>query len=264
MTEYLDFLRHIRESGTRKKDRTGTGTISTFGYQMRFDLQEGFPLVTTKKVFFKGIAHELLWFLSGETNIEYLQNNDVHIWDEWADEEGDLGPVYGKQWRRWETKSGEELDQIEQVIRQIKEKPHSRRHVVSAWNAGELEDMALPPCHVLFQFYVDDGKLSCQLYQRSVDAFIGGVFNIAEYSLLTHMVAQQCNLDVGEFVYSCGDSHIYLNHLDQVDEQLSRDPYPKPELRLTRKPDSISDYRYEDIELVDYNYHPKIKAPIAV
>lgn len=264
MKQYLDFLRHILENGTCKKDRTGTGTLSTFGYQMRYDLQEGFPLATTKKVYFKGIAYELLWFLRGDTNVKYLQEHDVHIWDEWAGEDGELGPVYGKQWRCWGTKDGHEVDQISRVIGQIKEKPHSRRHVVSAWNVGELDEMALPPCHILFQFYVAGGKLSCHLYQRSLDAFLGGIFNVASYSLLTHLVAQQCDLDVGEFVYSCGDGHIYLNHIEQVKTQLSREPYPLPELQIRRRPESISGYDYEDFDLRNYQHHPSIKAPVAV
>jgi thymidylate synthase len=271
MEPYLDFLRDILEHGARKRDRTGTGTISVFGRQMRFDLQEGFPLATTKKVYFKGIAYELLWFLRGGTNARYLQEHDVHIWDEWAGEDGDLGPVYGKQWRCWGAKDGREIDQIERVIRQIQDQPHSRRHIVSAWNVGELDEMALPPCHVLFQFYVappqmpsENGRLSCHLYQRSLDAFLGGFFNVASYALLTHLVAQQTGLDVGEFVYSCGDAHIYLNHREQVETLLSREPYPLPELRLERHPPSISDYEYEDFELVGYRHHPAIRAPVAV
>lgn len=264
MQPYLDFLRDILENGVRKTDRTGTGTLSVFGRQMRFGLEEGFPLATTKKVYFKGIAYELLWFLRGGTNASYLQKHDVHIWDEWADDDGALGPVYGKQWRCWGTKDGREIDQIRRVIRQIKEKPHSRRHVVSAWNVGELDEMALPPCHVLFQFYVAEGRLSCHLYQRSLDAFLGGFFNVASYALLTHLVAQQTGLDVGEFVYSCGDAHIYLNHIEQVKTQLSRTPYPLPELHLKRRPESISGYEYEDFELRNYRHHPAIKAPVAV
>lgn len=264
MTEYLDFLRHILAEGTRKSDRTGTGTLSTFGYQMRYDLQEGFPLVTTKRVYWKGVVHELLWFLSGSTNVQYLRDHDVHIWDEWANEDGELGPVYGKQWRAWETRNGREIDQIQRVLDGIRENPNSRRHVVSAWNVGQLEEMNLPPCHMTFQFYVDDGTLSCQLYQRSADAFLGVVWNIASYSLLTHLIAHQCDLEVGTFIWSGGDCHIYLNHLEQVDEQLGREPYPRPTLEIQRKPASLFDYRYEDLALRNYRHHPSIEAPVAV
>ena len=264
MQQYLEFLRHIRSQGTKKEDRTGTGTYSVFGYQMRFDLSQGFPVVTTKKLHVRSIFHELLWFLSGETNIQYLRDNGVTIWDEWADANGNLGPVYGKQWRRWETSDGRIVDQISEVIQQIKSNPNSRRLLVSAWNVGELHDMALPPCHLLFQFYVADGKLSCQLYQRSCDAGLGVPFNIASYALLTHLIAQQCNLQVGDFVWSGGDCHIYLNHLDQIDEQLTRAPYPLPKLVLKRKPESIFDYRFEDIEIVGYQSHAHIAMPVAV
>ena len=264
MQPYLDLLRRIRNEGVRKDDRTGTGTLSVFGHQMRFDLQEGFPLVTTKKVFFKGVAFELLWFLRGDTNIKYLQDHGIHIWDEWADAEGELGPVYGKQWRAWRTADGREIDQITRVIEQIRERPHSRRHLVSAWNVGALEEMALPPCHVLFQFYVADGKLSCQLYQRSVDVFLGAVFNIASYALLAHMIAQQTKLEVGDFIFTGGDCHLYLNHLEQVDEQLTRTPHPLPSLSMARTPPSIFAYTYDDFALVDYRHHAPIKAPVAV
>ncbi len=264
MQQYLEFLRHIRSQGTKKEDRTGTGTYSVFGYQMRFNLSDGFPVVTTKKLHVRSIFHELLWFLSGETNIQYLRDNGVTIWDEWADANGNLGPVYGKQWRKWETSDGRVVDQISDVVQQIKTNPNSRRLLVSAWNVGELHDMALPPCHLLFQFYVADGKLSCQLYQRSCDAGLGVPFNIASYALLTHLIAQQCNLQVGDFVWSGGDCHIYLNHLDQIDEQLTRAPYPLPKLVLKRKPESIFDYRFEDIEIVGYQSHAHIAMPVAV
>lgn len=264
MHAYLDLLRRIRNEGTRKDDRTGTGTLSLFGHQMRFNLQEGFPLVTTKKVFFKGIVYELLWFLRGETNIRYLRENDIHIWDEWADADGELGPVYGKQWRAWPAKGGGEIDQISRILDQIREHPDSRRHIVSAWNVGELGEMALPPCHLLFQFYVADGKLSCQLYQRSVDVFLGLVFNIASYALLTRMIAQQTDLEPGDFIFTGGDCHLYLNHLDQVDRQLERDPFPAPELRIQRRPGTLFEYKYDDFSLVNYDSHPAIKAPVAV
>ena len=264
MQQYLEFLRHIRSQGTKKEDRTGTGTYSVFGYQMRFDLSQGFPVVTTKKLHVRSIFHELLWFLSGETNIQYLRDNGVTIWDEWADANGNLGPVYGKQWRKWETSDGRIVDQISDVVQQIKTNPNSRRLLVSAWNVGELHNMALPPCHLLFQFYVADGKLSCQLYQRSCDAGLGVPFNIASYALLTHLIAQQCNLQVGDFVWSGGDCHIYLNHLDQIGEQLTRTPYPLPKLVLKRKPESIFDYRFEDIEVVGYQSHAHIAMPVAV
>jgi thymidylate synthase len=264
MQQYLDFLRHIRDHGVKKEDRTGTGTISVFGYQMRFDLSAGFPVVSTKKLHVRSIFHELLWFLSGETNIKYLRDNGVTIWDEWADAEGNLGPVYGKQWRKWETSDGRIVDQITDVIQQIKSNPNSRRLLVSAWNVGELHKMALPPCHLLFQFYVAGGKLSCQLYQRSCDAGLGVPFNIASYALLTHLIAEQCDLKVGDFVWSGGDCHIYLNHTEQITEQLTRTPYPLPKLVMKRKPDSIFDYRYEDFEIVGYQSHPHIAMPVAV
>jgi len=264
MQQYLTFLKHILEHGVKKSDRTGTGSLSVFAYQMRFDLNKGFPLVTTKKLYTRGIIHELLWFLKGDTNIRYLKENNVSIWDEWADKEGNLGPVYGKQWRAWETRDGRTIDQISEVIEQIKKNPDSRRLIVNAWNVGELPKMALPPCHLLFQFYVADGKLSCQLYQRSADSFLGVPFNIASYSLLTHMIAQQCDLDVGEFIWTGGDCHIYLNHLEQVNLQLSREPLPLPKLHFKRKPASIFDYQYDDIEILDYQSHPHIKGEVAV
>ena len=264
MRQYLDFLRHIREHGAAKDDRTGTGTVSVFGYQMRFDLNAGFPLVTTKKLHLRSIIYELLWFLRGDTNVEYLHAHGVSIWDEWADENGELGPVYGKQWRSWPTQDGRQIDQLSQVLEQLKSNPNSRRILVSAWNVGELERMALLPCHALFQFYVADGRLSCQLYQRSADALLGVPFNIASYALLTHMIAQQCNLKVGDFVWTGGDCHLYLNHLQQADLQLSRAPFPPPQLKILRKPPSLFDYTYEDFEIVDYRHHAAIKAPIAV
>jgi len=262
--QYLDFLRHIRTRGASKDDRTGTGTLSVFGYQMRFDLADGFPLVTTKQLHVKSVVHELLWFLKGETNIQYLREHGVSIWDEWADERGELGPVYGKQWRAWTTADGRTIDQLAHVVEQIKTNPDSRRLVVSAWNVGELEDMALLPCHALFQFYVAGGRLSCQMYQRSADALLGVPFNIASYALLTHMVAQQCELEPGEFVWTGGDCHLYLNHLEQAELQLSRTPYPLPELVLKRRPPSLFDYAYEDVEFRNYRHHAAIKAPIAV
>ncbi len=264
MKQYLQFLRHIREHGTPKGDRTGTGTLSVFGYQMRFNLSDGFPLVTTKKLHLKSVIHEMLWFLSGDTNVKYLNDNGVRIWNEWADENGDLGPVYGAQWRAWKGADGHSVDQIGELIEQIKTNPNSRRLIVSAWNVGELDKMALPPCHAFFQFYVADKKLSCQLTQRSCDAFLGVPFNIAEYALLTHMIAQQCDLGVGDFVWSGGDCHIYLNHLEQVDLQLTRSPFPLPTLNIRRKPTSIFDYRFEDFEIVNYQAHPSIKAVVAV
>ena len=242
MRQYLDFLSHIRDSGASKGDRTGTGTLSVFGYQMRFDLNAGFPLVTTKKLHLRSIIYELLWFLRGDTNVKYLQEHGVSIWDEWADKNGDLGPVYGKQWRSWPTPDGRNIDQLSQVLDQLNSNPNSRRILVSAWNVGELDRMALLPCHALFQFYVADGRLSCQLYQRSADALLGVPFNIASYALLTHMIAQQCNLQVGDFVWTGGDCHLYLNHLEQADLQLSRTPYPLPQLRLKRKPESLFAY----------------------
>lgn len=264
MKQYLDLLNHILENGAEKTDRTGTGTLSVFGYQMRFDLSKGFPLVTTKKLHLRSIIHELLWFLSGDTNIKYLRDNKVTIWDEWADENGDLGPVYGKQWRHWERKDGTEVDQIQNLIDGLKNNPDSRRHLVCAWNVGEVLDMALPPCHAMFQFYVANNKLSCQLYQRSTDTFLGLPFNIASYSLLVHMIAQQCGYEVGDFVWTGGDVHIYKNHIEQAKLQLTRDPFPLPELVINRKPESIFDYRFEDFEFKNYESHPTIKAPIAV
>ncbi|MEU3472833.1 thymidylate synthase [Rhodococcus sp. 15-2388-1-1a] len=262
-TPYEDLLRRILDTGTAKSDRTGTGTTSVFGHQMRFDLAAGFPLITTKKVHLKSIVYELLWFLRGDSNATWLQEHGVSIWDEWAAPDGELGPVYGVQWRSWPTPSGEHIDQISQVIETLKTDPDSRRMIVSAWNVGEIPRMALPPCHAFFQFYVADGKLSCQLYQRSADMFLGVPFNIASYALLTHMVAAQTGLEVGEFVWTGGDCHIYDNHRDQVTEQLSREPYPYPTLKLAQR-NSIFDYTYEDIEIVDYRHHPAIKAPVAV
>ena len=264
MRQYLDFMRHVKEHGALKTDRTGTGTVSVFGHQMRFDLQEGFPLVTTKKVHLKSIIHELIWFLQGSTNIGYLKENGVSIWDEWADANGDLGPIYGYQWRNWPTPGGQHVDQISQVLDQIKNMPDSRRMIVSSWNVADIPQMKLPPCHALFQFYVADGKLSCQLYQRSADIFLGVPFNIASYALLTHMMAQQAGLEVGDFVWTGGDCHLYSNHLEQAALQLSRDPLPLPKLVIRRKPDSLFDYRFEDFEFVDYQSHPAIKAPVAV
>jgi thymidylate synthase len=264
MKQYHDLLKHILDSGAVKGDRTGTGTLSVFGYQMRFDLKEGFPLVTTKKLHLRSIIHELLWFLSGDTNIKYLKENGVSIWDEWADANGDLGPVYGHQWRSWPAPDGTTIDQISQLMNQIKKNPDSRRHIVSAWNVAEVNNMALPPCHALFQFYVAEGKLSCQLYQRSCDTFLGLPFNIASYALLTHMVAQQCELEVGDFIWTGGDTHLYSNHIEQAKLQLSREPFPLPQLVINRKPDSIFDYKFEDFEIVNYQAHPGIKAPIAV
>lgn len=264
MKQYHDLLKHILENGNKKGDRTGTGTLSVFGYQMRFNLEEGFPLVTTKKLHLRSIIHELLWFLSGDTNIKYLKDNGVSIWDEWADEKGDLGPVYGHQWRSWPAPDGSTIDQISQVLEQIRRNPDSRRHIVSAWNVAEVNNMALPPCHALFQFYVANGKLSCQLYQRSCDTFLGLPFNIASYALLTHMFAQQCGLGVGDFIWTGGDTHLYLNHLEQAKLQLSREPYPLPQLNIRRKPDSIFDYKFDDFEILNYQSHPGIKAPIAV
>lgn len=264
MKQYLDLLANVLENGIRRDDRTGVGTISVFGYQMRFDLSEGLPVVTTKKLHLRSIIHELLWFLNGDTNIKYLKENRVSIWDEWADENGDLGPVYGKQWRRWETADGRVVDQISSVIEQIKNNPYSRRLIVSAWNVGELERMALAPCHVLFQFYVADGKLSCQLYQRSVDSFLGLPFNIVSYAILTHLVAEQCDLQAGDFVWTGGDVHLYLNHLEQTKLQLAREPYLLPQLKIKRKPATIFEYEFEDFEILNYQSHPGISAPIAV
>lgn len=264
MQTYLNLLRHVRDHGIRKDDRTGTGTLSVFGHQMRFDLAEGFPLVTTKKVYFKGLAIEMLWFLRGGTNTDFLVRNNVHIWDAWAGEDGDLGPVYGKQWVAWTGPDGAPINQIARVIDSIRTNPNSRRHIVTAWNVADLPQMALPPCHMFFQFHVAGGRLSAQLYVRSNDLFLGAPFNIAEYALLIHMVAQQCDLVPGELIYTIGDAHIYLNHLDQVNEQLSREPLPLPTLRLRRRPDSMFDYAFDDFELVDYTHHPAIKAPVAV
>ena len=264
MRQYEDFMRHVFEHGTSKTDRTGTGTRSWFGYQMRFDLQQGFPLITTKKLHLRSIIIELLWFLRGSSNVQYLRDNSVTIWDEWADEHGELGPVYGVQWRSWPAPDGGTTDQMSQVLREIKQNPDSRRLIVSAWNVGDIPKMALPPCHLLFQFYVAQGKLSCQLYQRSCDIFIGVPFNIASYALLTHMVAQQCDLEAGDFVWTGGDCHIYSNHFDQVREQLSRTPRPYPRLNIKRKPQSLFDYRYEDFEIEAYDPHPHIKAAVAV
>ncbi len=264
MKQYLDLMRHVRDNGNRKEDRTGTGTLSVFGHQMRFDLSEGFPLVTTKKCHLKSIIHELLWFLSGDTNIKYLHDNGVRIWNEWADENGDLGPVYGYQWRSWPAADGRHIDQISQVVEQIKHTPDSRRIIVNAWNVGEIDNMALPPCHMMFQFYVADGKLSCQLYQRSADIFLGVPFNIASYALLTMMMAQVCGLAPGDFVHTLGDAHLYLNHLEQADEQLGRKPFPLPQMKINPDVKSIFDFKYEDFELVGYEAHPHIKATVAV
>lgn len=264
MQQYLDLMRHVRDNGTVKEDRTGIGTVSVFGYQMRFDLSAGFPLVTTKKLHLRSIIHELLWFLSGDSNIRYLKENGVSIWDKWADDNGELGPVYGVQWRHWPTPDGGSIDQISQIMQQLRENPNSRRILLSAWNVAEIENMALPPCHCLFQFYVADGKLSCQLYQRSCDIFLGVPFNIASYALLTHMLAQQADLAVGDFIWTGGDCHLYSNHLEQADEQLSRELLPLPRLAINRRPDSIFDYRYEDFEILNYESHPHIKAAIAV
>ena len=264
MQQYHDLLKHILEKGTDKTDRTGTGTKSVFGYQMRFDLAKGFPLVTTKKVHLRSIIHELLWFLKGETNIAYLKDNGVSIWDEWADSEGELGPVYGKQWRRWEGKNGQVVDQIASLVQEIKNNPDSRRLIVSAWNVAELPQMALMPCHSLFQFYVANGHLSCQLYQRSADVFLGVPFNIASYALLTHMIAQVCQLEPGDFVHTFGDVHIYSNHFEQVKLQLSRQPFPLPTLQLNPAVKDLFSFRFEDIEILNYQCHPAIKAPVAV
>jgi thymidylate synthase len=264
MKQYLDLMRHVLENGASKEDRTGTGTLSVFGHQMRFDLAQGFPLVTTKKLHLRSIIHELLWFLRGDTNIGYLRDNKVTIWDEWADEHGDLGPVYGKQWRSWATADGGAVDQISQVVEAIRRTPDSRRLIVSAWNVGELEQMALPPCHLLFQFYVADGRLSCQLYQRSADIFLGVPFNIASYALLTHMIAQVTGLQPGDFVHTLGDAHLYLNHLDQTRIQLEREPLPLPSLKLNPDVKSIFDFRFEDIAIEGYESHAAIRAPVAV
>jgi thymidylate synthase len=264
MQQYLDLLQHILDHGVQKSDRTGTGTISCFGYQVRFDLQKGFPLVTTKKVHTKSIIHELLWFLKGETNIAYLKENGVSIWDEWADDNGELGPVYGKQWRSWEGANGQTIDQITDLINQLKKNPDSRRLIISAWNVADLPEMALMPCHALFQFYVANGKLSCQLYQRSADVFLGVPFNIASYALLTMMIAQVCDLQPGEFIHTFGDVHIYSNHLEQVTTQLSRKPFPLPTMKINPEIKNIFDFKYEDFTLENYQFHPAIKAPVAV
>lgn len=264
MKQYLDLMRHVRDNGIRKDDRTGTGTVSVFGYQMRFELAQGFPVVTTKKCHLRSIIHELLWFLRGDTNIAYLKENGVSIWDEWADEQGNLGPVYGSQWRSWPTPAGQHIDQISQVVEQIKHNPDSRRLIVSAWNVAEVGNMALPPCHAFFQFYVADGKLSCQLYQRSADIFLGVPFNIASYALLTLMMAQVTGLQPGEFVHTLGDAHLYLNHLQQAEAQLARQPYPLPSMKMNPAIDNIFDFRFDDFELVGYEFHPHIKAPVAV
>ncbi|MDB5803368.1 MAG: thymidylate synthase [Betaproteobacteria bacterium] len=264
MRQYLDLMRHVLEHGAQKTDRTGTGTLSVFGHQMRFDLSEGFPLVTTKKLHLRSIIHELLWFLNGETNTKYLKDNGVSIWDEWADENGDLGPIYGYQWRHWPTREGGEVDQIKQVLKQLRETPDSRRMIVSAWNVGEIPRMKLPPCHAFFQFYVADGKLSCQMYQRSADIFLGVPFNIASYALLTHMFAQQTGYEAGDFIWTGGDCHLYSNHMEQVKEQLSRTPYPLPRLEIKRKPESIFDYRFEDFAIIGYQSGAPIKAPVAI
>lgn len=264
MRSYLELMRHIREQGTSKADRTGTGTLSIFGAQLRFDLSQGFPLLTTKKVHLKSIIHELLWFLSGDTNTKYLKDNGVTIWDEWANDKGELGPVYGYQWRSWPTPDGSHIDQITNVIKEIQENPNSRRLIVSAWNVGEIDKMALAPCHAFFQFYVADGKLSCQLYQRSADLFLGVPFNIASYALLNMMVAHVCGLQVGDFVHTFGDCHLYMNHLEQADEQLSRTPRTLPKMKLNTKIRNIFDFSYEDFELENYDPHPLIKAPVAI
>jgi len=264
MQQYLQLMRHVRDTGALKEDRTGTGTLSVFGYQMRFDLSQGFPVLTTKKLHLKSIIHELLWFLQGSTNTQYLTENGVRIWDEWADENGDLGPVYGSQWRSWPKPDGGHIDQISQLINQIKTNPDSRRLIVSAWNVADVEFMALPPCHMIFQFYVANGKLSCQLYQRSADIFLGVPFNIASYALLTMMVAQVCNLEVGDFVHTLGDAHLYSNHLEQVDVQLSRDPMTLPKMDINPAVDNIFNFKFEDFELLDYQSHPHIKGAVAV
>ena len=264
MKQYLELMRHVREHGVKKQDRTGTGTVSVFGYQMRFDLGEGFPLVTTKRLHLKSIIHELLWFLKGDTNIRYLKENGVSIWDEWADAQGELGPVYGYQWRNWPTPDGRHIDQITQVLEQLKNNPDSRRIIVSAWDVADIEQMALPPCHAFFQFYVAEGKLSCQLYQRSADIFLGVPFNIASYALLTLMMAQVTGLKPGDFVHTLGDAHLYLNHLEQTDLQLSREPYPLPQMRLNPDVHNLFDFTYDDFKLVDYQHHAHIKAAVAV
>ena len=264
MKQYHDLLKHILKNGKKKSDRTGTGTLSVFGYQMRFDLTKGFPCLTTKKLHLRSIIHELLWFLKGESNIKYLKDNKVRIWDEWADEKGDLGPVYGVQWRKWEDKNGNLLDQIKNLIFDIKNNPYSRRHIVSAWNVGDLNNMALPPCHTMFQFYVNENKLSCQLYQRSADVFLGVPFNIASYALLTMMISHVCGLKYGDFVHTFGDVHLYLNHLDQAKLQLTRKPYLLPEMKINKKVSNIFSFQYDDFKLIDYKFHPHIKAKVSV
>ncbi len=264
MQQYLSLMQHVRANGTQRDDRTGTGTLSVFGHQMRFDLSKGFPLVTTKKLHMRSILHELLWFLRGDSNTQYLNDNGVSIWDEWADDDGELGPVYGVQWRSWPKPDGGTVDQISQVMQQLRETPDSRRIIVSAWNPGQLEDMALPPCHMMFQLHVADGKLSCQLYQRSCDIFLGVPFNIASYALLTHMIAQQTDLAVGDFIWTGGDCHLYLNHLEQADEQLQREPMQLPRLAIKRCPPSIFDYQFDDFEIVNYEPHAHIRAAVAV
>ena len=264
MKQYLDLMRHVKEQGVRKEDRTGVGTLSVFGYQMRFDLAQGFPAVTTKKLHLRSIIHELLWFLRGDTNVRYLHENKVTIWDEWTDENGELGPVYGYQWRSWPVAGGRSIDQVTEVVEQLKTNPDSRRHVVSAWNPADVDQMALPPCHCLFQFYVANGRLSCQLYQRSADIFLGVPFNIASYALLTMMVAQVSGYRPGEFIHTLGDAHLYLNHLEQAEQQLAREPYPLPQMKLNPDVQSIFEFRYEDFELIGYQSHPRIAAPIAV
>ena len=264
MQQYLLMLRHVRDNGVRKDDRTGTGTLSVFGHQMRFDLSEGFPVVTTKKLHLRSIIHELLWFLSGDSNIAYLRDNGVSIWDEWADDRGELGPVYGVQWRSWPDTDGGKIDQIRELVAGLRQNPDSRRLLVSAWNVAEIPKMALPPCHCMFQFYVAEGKLSCHLYQRSADTFLGVPFNIASYALLTHMLAQQADLNVGEFIWTGGDCHLYLNHMEQANEQLQREPLPMPRLAIKRRPESIFDYRFDDFEILNYECHPHIRAAVAV
>ena len=264
MKQYLDLLNHVITTGVEKSDRTGTGTISVFGYQSRFDLSQGFPILTTKKLHLKSIIHELLWFLTGDTNIRYLKENGVRIWDEWADENGNLGPVYGSQWRSWPTPDGKHIDQISELVKSLKDNPDSRRHVVSAWNVGQIDQMKLPPCHLLIQFYVANGKLSCQLYQRSADIFLGVPFNIASYALLTMMLAQDCDLEVGEFIHTLGDAHIYLNHLEQVKLQLTREPLPLPQMKINPEVKSIFDFKYDDFELIGYQSHPHIPGKVSV
>ncbi len=264
MKQYLDLMRHVRDKGVHKEDRTGTGTLSVFGHQMRFDLSQGFPLVTTKKLHLRSIIHELLWFLQGDSNIQYLQDNGVSIWNEWADEDGDLGPVYGVQWRSWPAADGQHIDQITQVLKQLRDTPDSRRIIVSAWNVADLENMALPPCHAFFQFYVAEGKLSCQLYQRSADIFLGVPFNIASYALLTRMMAQVTGLKPGEFIHTLGDAHLYLNHLEQAEQQLGREPRTLPQMQINPEVSDLFSFKFEDFELINYEFHPHIKAPVAI